>query len=373
MAKRDYYEVLGVSKGASEAELKKAYRKLAMKYHPDKNPGDADAEARFKEIGEAYAVLSDAQKRQAYDQFGHAGVEGAAGGGQGFGGFGGFGGGGMGDAFSDIFEDFFGGGGRSRSRVQRGADLRYDLDISFEEAFFGHEANLRIPRWDNCRACDGSGAKKGTGMHTCPTCKGAGQVRFQQGFFTVARTCTECQGTGQVVEHPCPECGGHGRVRKEHTLQVKIPAGIETGNRLRLSGEGEAGEQGGPPGDLYVVVTVAPHKTFDRDGQHVLLELPVSVTQATLGAHLEVPTMEEPVRLKIPAGTQTGKRFRLKGKGFPNLSGHGTGDQIVTVRVAVPKKLNTRQRELFEELAREMGEEPEEDASILGKVKGLFE
>ncbi|MBI5137595.1 MAG: molecular chaperone DnaJ [Nitrospirae bacterium] len=372
MAKRDYYEVLGVARGVAEADIKKAYRKLAMKYHPDKNPGDAAAEARFKEIGEAYSVLSDPEKRRAYDAFGHAGVDGQAGPG-GFGG--GMGAGGMGDIFSDIFEDFFGGagGGRARGRAERGADLRYDLDITFEQAFHGDEVKLRIPRYQQCEKCNGSGAKAGTGLKTCATCKGAGQVRFQQGFFTVARTCSDCHGQGQIVAEPCTTCHGQGKVRTEKTLNVKIPAGIESGNRLRLVGEGEAGSRGGPPGDLYVVVQVLIHDRFGRDAHHVTLDQPISFSQAALGASIEVPTMTEPVRLKIPAGTQTGKRFRLKGKGFTSLSGRGTGDQIVTVQVAVPTHLSARQKEILEQYARESGEEISAEGGIFEKVKNLFE
>jgi molecular chaperone DnaJ len=376
VAKRDYYEVLGVPRGASEAEIKKAYRKLAMQYHPDKNPGDTEAEGRFKEIGEAYAILSDSKKREAYDNFGHAGV------GQGAEGFGGFGAGGpgfggMGDIFSDIFEDFFGAGGggaRTRSRATRGADLRYDLEITFEQAFTGDEVNLKVPRYEQCSACKGSGAKAGTGLKTCPTCRGQGQVRFQQGFFTVARTCTDCQGTGQIVAEPCPQCHGAGKTHTQKSLHVKIPAGVETGNRLRLSGEGEAGERGGPPGDLYVVITVHPHPTFSREGDNIHLELPVAFTQAALGAQVEVPTMTEPVRLRIPPGTQSGKRFRLKGKGFPGLSGRGTGDEIVTVKVRVPTRLSPRQRELLESYAEESGEAVGAgDEGLFDKVKGFFE
>jgi len=375
VAKRDYYEVLGVPRDAGEADIKKAYRKLAMKFHPDKNPGDKDAEARFKEVGEAYAVLSDKSKREAYDNFGHAGVGMGA---EGMGGMGGFGGpGGMGDVFSDIFEDLFGGGGgpRARTRASRGADLRYDLEIDFSQAFFGDEVNLKVPRYERCGACSGSGAKAGTGLKTCPTCRGSGQVRFQQGFFTVARTCTECQGAGQIVAEPCPECHGAGKVHARKTLHVKIPAGVETGNRLRLSGEGEAGDRAGPPGDLYVVISVRPHERFTREGKNLHLELPVAFTQAALGSQVEVPTMTEPVLLKIPPGTQGGRKFRLKGKGFPDLGGHhGVGDEIVTVRVRVPTKLNARQRELLEAYAKESGEEVGAgDSGILDKVKGLFE
>jgi molecular chaperone DnaJ len=379
VAKRDYYEVLGVSRDASEADVKKAYRKLAMKYHPDKNPGDKAAEAHFKEVGEAYAVLSDHSKREAYNNFGHAGVGMGAEGMGGFGGFGGPGGpGGMGDIFSDIFEDFFGGGGggagRARTRATRGADLRYDLEVDFSQAFFGDEVNLKVPRYETCAACSGSGAKAGTGLKTCPTCRGTGQVRFQQGFFTVARTCTECQGAGQIVAEPCPDCHGAGKNPTRKTLHVKIPAGVETGNRLRLSGEGEAGERGGPPGDLYVVISVRPHQRFTREGKNLHVELPIAFTQAALGAQMEVPTMTEAVLLKIPAGTQNGRKFRLKGKGFHDLGGHGTGDEIVTVRVNVPSRLSARQRELLEAFAKESGEDVGAgDTGILDKVKGLFE
>ncbi|MDH5525794.1 MAG: molecular chaperone DnaJ [Nitrospirota bacterium] len=374
MAKRDYYEILGVSRDASEADIKKAYRKLAMKYHPDKNPGNAEAEAQFKEVGEAFAVLSSGEKRRAYDAYGHAGVEGGPGGA----GFGGFGGGGMGDInFSDLFESFFGGGGgggrRSSSRSRRGSDLQYNLEITFEQAFFGHEARLRIPRDETCGTCDGSGAKPGTGMRACGVCKGAGQVRFQQGFFTVARTCSECNGAGQVAAEPCRDCSGQGTVRTESTLQVKIPAGVETGSRLRLSGKGQAGERGGPSGDLYVVITVLPHKVFHREGDNIYAEVAVPFTVATLGGHVEVPTMTDPVRLKVPAGTQPGRRFRLKGKGFADLSGRGIGDQVVLVTIEVPTRLNASQRESLEAFAQEMGEEPEAGSGILGKVKSIFE
>jgi len=374
VAKRDYYEILGVPRGAGEAEVKKAYRKLAMQYHPDKNPGDTEAEGRFKEIGEAYAVLSDPKKREAYDNFGHAGVGQGA---EGFGGFGAGGFGGMGDVFSDIFEDFFGAGGggaRARTRASRGADLRYDLEITFEQAFNGDEVNLKVPRYEQCATCKGSGAKVGTGLKTCPTCRGQGQVRFQQGFFTVARTCTECQGAGQIVAEPCPDCHGAGKTHARKSLHVKIPAGVETGNRLRLSGEGEAGERGGPPGDLYVVIVVRPHPMFSREGDHIHMELPVAFTQAALGAQVEVPTMTEPVILKVPPGTQSGKKFRLKGKGFHNLGGRGTGDEIVTVKVRVPTRLSARQRELLEDFAKESGEAVGAgDEGILDKVKGFFE
>jgi len=378
VAKRDYYEILGVPRGATEAEIKKAYRKLAMQYHPDKNPGDSAAEASFKEVGEAYGVLSNAEQRKVYDAYGHAGLGGGGGPG-GFGGAGGFGGPGMGDVFSDLFEDFFGGGGgrggggRARARARHGADLQYNLEITFEQAFFGHEARLRIPRYEPCDTCNGSGAKPGTGMRTCGVCKGQGQVRFQQGFFTVARTCSECGGVGQVVSAPCGDCGGQGKVRTESTLQVKIPAGVETGSRLRLSGKGQAGERGGPSGDLYVVISVLPHEEFTREGDDIHLEIGIPFSIAALGGEVQVSTMTDPVRLKIPAGTQPGKRFRLRGKGFANVSGHGIGDEIVTATLTVPSRLSGRQRELLEAFAKEMGEEPQSDEGLLKKVKGLFE
>ncbi len=369
MAKRDYYEILGVNRNASEAEIKKAYRRLAVKYHPDKNPGDKHAEERFKEISEAYAVLSDAQKRANYDQFGHAGVEG-------MGGFssGGFSGSPFEDIFSDIFGDIFGGGHTRRgARGRRGDDLRYNLTISFEEAAFGLETRVQIPRHQDCEACGGSGARAGTAPRTCPTCRGAGQVRYQQGFFSLTRPCPDCEGEGRVIDDPCPQCRGTGRVRGKKTISLKIPAGVETGNRLKLTGEGEPGIGGGPPGDLYVVITVEDHPIFRREGNDVICELPVSFTQAALGHEFEVPTLDGKVKLKIPPGTQTGKVFKLPGKGIPVLQGYGRGDQLVVVRVETPTRLTPRQRELLEEFAREGGEDIHPiGKSFFDKVKELF-
>lgn len=368
LAKRDYYEVLEVKRNASEAEIKKAYRRLAIQYHPDKNPGNKQAEDKFKELSEAYAVLSDAQKRANYDQFGHAGVEG-------LGGFsnGGFGGTPFEDIFGDIFGDLFGGGARRSSRGRRGDDLRYNITISFEEAAFGVENKVQIPRHLTCDACHGSGAKAGTEPKTCATCHGGGQVRYQQGFFSLTRPCPDCAGAGKVIESPCPNCRGEGRVRGKKSISLKIPAGVETGNRLKLNGEGDPGSGGGPPGDLYVVISVAEHPIFTREGQDVICEIPISFTQAALGCELEVPTLDGKERLKIPAGTQSGKVFKIPGKGIPVLQGYGRGDQLVVARLETPVKLTARQRELLEEFAREGGE----DVHPLGKgffdkVKELF-
>jgi molecular chaperone DnaJ len=371
LAKRDYYEVLGVSRDASGDEIKKAYRKLALKYHPDRNPGNREAEDKFKEATEAYDVLSDSQKRQQYNLFGHAGVEGSAGG-QGFD----FGRGGFGDVFSDIFEDFFGGGTgtRTRSRAQQGSDLRYNLEISFEEAVMGKETKVKIPSWESCSDCGGSGAKKGTSLKTCPTCQGTGQLRFQQGFFTVSRTCNHCGGEGKIITTPCLSCRGAGRVQRERTLSLKIPAGVETGSRLRLAGEGEPGVYGGPPGDLYVFLTVQDHPFFKRGGDDILCEVPITFVQAALGAKIEVPTLKEKATLKIPAGTQSGKVFRLRGLGVPNVRGHGVGDQLVRVQVEVPTKLTPKQKELLEEYAKISDEKVQSEANgIFDKVKNLFE
>jgi len=371
LAKRDYYEVLGVNRNASETEIKKAYRKLALKHHPDKNPGDKEAEEVFKEASEAYAVLSDSQKRAQYDQFGHAGMNGG-----GFSeGFGGFGGGSpFEDIFGDIFGDIFsGGGGARRGRGRRGDDLRYNLTITFEEAAFGHETNIEVPRHQTCSTCSGSGSRPGSQPVTCPTCRGAGQVRHQQGFFSLTRPCPDCGGEGRIIKDPCPDCRGTGRVREKRSLSIKIPAGVETGNRLKLSGEGEAGAQGGPPGDLYVVITVKDHPIFQRDGRDVICEVPISFPQAALGHELEVPTLEGKVKLKIPAGTQSGKVLRLPGKGIPSLQGYGRGDQLVVVRVETPSRMTARQRELLEEFARESGEEVHPmGKGFFDKVKEMF-
>lgn len=350
MSKRDHYEVLGVAKNASEAELKKAYRRLAMKYHPDRNPDNAEAEIQFKEIKESYEILSDPQKRAAYDQFGHAGVEGA---GAGFGG-GGFGGGAsFSDVFGDVFGDIFGGGGGrggGGQRVQRGADLRYNLDLTLEEAVQGTTVKVRVPTYVTCETCGGSGAKKGSSPKTCSTCHGAGQVRMQQGFFSVQQTCPTCHGQGTVIDDPCNACHGHGRVQEQKTLSVKVPAGVDTGDRIRLSGEGEAGENGGPPGDLYVQVHVKEHPIFQRDDAHLYCEVPIAITTAALGGELEVPTLDGKVMLKIPAGTQTGKMFRMRGKGVKPVRGGPVGDLVCRVTVETPVNLTDKQKDLLKQL-----------------------
>lgn len=358
MAKQDYYELLGVSRDASDRDIKRAYRKLAMKYHPDRNPGDKEAEDKFKEISEAYEVLSDAQKKAAYDQFGHAGVDGQAGG---FGGGGGGFGGDFSDIFGDVFGDIFGGGGggggRRRSSVQRGADLRYNLDLTLEEAVRGCEKTLHVPTMVGCEVCGGSGAKKGTSAKTCPTCNGHGQVRMQQGFFSVQQTCPTCHGDGKIISDPCDSCHGQGRVEETKTLQVKIPAGVDTGDRIRLAGEGEAGTHGGPAGDLYVQVNVREHPIFQRDGKHLYCEAPISFVDAALGGELDVPTLDGRVKLKIPAETQTGKLFRLRGKGISPVRGGSTGDLLVRVVVETPVKLNSKQKELLREFQKATEEE----------------
>lgn len=351
--KRDYYEVLGVSKQASDAELKKAYRRLAMKHHPDRNPDDSEAEERFKEAKEAYEVLSDSQKRQAYDQFGHAGVGGAAGGHGGFGG-GGAGFGGFGDVFGDIFDNIFTGGGRSggggHSHSERGADLRYNLELTLEQAAKGHEVEVTVPTYVSCKTCDGSGAKKGTKPKTCETCEGQGQVRIQQGFFSIQQTCPSCHGQGQVIASPCGDCRGSGRTRESKKLKVKIPAGVDAGDRIRLSGEGEAGAHGGPNGDLYVQVSIKKHAIFERHENDLSCNVPISFATAALGGELEVPTLEGKVNLKIPAETQSGKVFRLRGKGVKSVRGYGTGDLLCRIFVETPVKLNKEQKNLLKEL-----------------------
>lgn len=347
MAKRDYYEVLGVERGASEAELKKAYRRLAMKFHPDRNPDDAEAEEKFKEANEAYEILTDANKRAAYDQYGHAGVDPNMGGGAG-----GFGGGGnFSDIFGDVFGDIFGGGGgRGRSSVQRGSDLRYTLELDLEDAVRGTTVTIKVPRLVGCKTCDGSGAKKGTSPATCTTCGGHGQVRMQQGFFSVQQTCPRCHGSGQMITDPCGDCQGQGRVEEHKTLSVKVPPGVDNGDRIRLTGEGEAGVNGGPTGDLYVVMAVREHKIFQRDGKNLYCEVPISFADAALGGELEVPTLDGRVKLKIPDGTQTGKLFRLRGKGVVPVRGGAAGDLLCRVALETPVNLTKRQRELLGEL-----------------------
>jgi len=345
MAKRDYYEVLGVEKGASEQELKKAYRRVAMKYHPDRNPDDKTAEEKFKEASEAYEVLSDAQKRAAYDQFGHAGVEGAGGMGGGAGGFGNFS-----DIFGDVFGDIFGAaGGRGRGGPSRGSDLRYTLDLDLEEAVKGTTVQIRVPTLVGCEVCDGSGSKPGTRPSTCTTCGGIGQVRMQQGFFAVQQTCPNCRGRGTLITDPCSKCHGKGRIEETKTLSVKVPPGVDTGDRIRLSGEGEAGPEGGPPGDLYVQVAVRAHEFFERDGKNLYCEVPIGFVEAALGGELEVPTLDGRVKLKVPAETQTGKLFRLRGKGVTPVRGGAPGDLLCRVVVETPVNLNSRQKELLRE------------------------
>ena len=347
MAKKDYYEVLGVNRDASEDDLKKSYRKLAMKWHPDRNPDNPKAEEHFKEAKEAYEVLTDAQKRAAYDQFGHAGVDPSAAGGAGAG-FGGFG-----DAFGDIFGDIFGGGaaggGRQRSTVFRGADLRYNLEISLEDAARGTETRIRIPALEECETCHGSGAKPGTQPTTCTTCGGHGQVRMQQGFFSIQQTCPRCHGTGKMVTNPCGTCSGSGRIKKHKTLAVKIPAGVDEGDRIRLSGEGEAGVNGGPSGDLYVVMQIKPHNVFTRDHNDLHCEMPVSFSIAALGGEIEIPTLDGYAKIKIPAETQTGKIFRLRGKGIKGVRSSSHGDLQCHVVVETPVSLTSRQKELLQE------------------------
>jgi molecular chaperone DnaJ len=350
MSKRDYYEVLEVTREISDVELKKAYRRLAMKYHPDRNPGDKQAEERFKEIQEAYDVLSEPQKRSLYDQFGHAGMDPFANA---------RGGGGFGDAFSDIFNDVFSdlfGNRDRRSRSYRGADFRYILELNLEQAAFGTTAQIRVPAVVQCEECGGSGAAPGSQSRTCPTCRGHGDVRVQQGIFSVQQTCPQCHGAGTVISEPCRQCQGEGRVRKEKTLSVNIPAGVDTGDRIRLSGEGEAGRKGGPPGDLYVEVKVKPHPIFQRDGIHLLCEMPISFTTAALGGELEVPTLDGQAMLKIPAETQTGKQFRLRSKGIRSVRGGEPGDLIVTVAVETPVNLTPEQKELLQRFEQLLGE-----------------
>lgn len=379
MSKRDYYEVLGVQKGASKDEIKKAYRKLALKYHPDRNPDDKDAESKFKEASEAAEVLLDENKKSRYDQFGHAGVDGQSG--FGHGGFGqGADFGDLGDIFGDLFGDMFGGGGgrrggRRRQRGTPGNDLQMGLDVTFEEAAFGAEKDITITRFVECGTCDGSGAKAGTQPTTCDMCQGMGEVRRQQGFFTVATTCPKCQGSGQMVKDPCGDCSGQGRKKKSVELEVKIPVGIDTNQRLKLSGEGDAGTQGAPNGDLYIVINVKDHAIFERDGFNVHCTIPISFSQAALGDEIEVPTLDGKVSVTIPEGTQSGKKMRLKGKGIQRLGAYGMGDLILTIHVETPTKMSSEQREIFERLAELESNEKSHPMSkgFFDKVKDLFQ
>jgi molecular chaperone DnaJ len=373
VSKRDYYEVLGVAKNASDQEIKSAYRKLALQYHPDRNPGNKEAEEKFKEAAEAYGVLADTDKRHMYDRFGHAGLGGAATGGFDPSVFTGFEDilGGLGDVFG--FGDILG-GGRRRGGPQRGADLRYDLEISFEEAARGTETALQIPRHETCETCAGSGAAEGSKPTTCPQCKGRGQLRYQQGFFTVARTCGQCHGTGSIITKPCPTCRGAGRVQQERKLTVRIPAGISTGQRMRLSGEGEAGTAGGPPGDLYVVVHVQEHAFYKRDGNDLYCEIPVQFTTLALGGDIEVPTLDGPESVSVPAGTQTGSSFRLRGHGVPDVGGRGKGDLHVIIKGLTPKKLTKEQKKLLEQFAATLPTEAHEPTPATGgDERGIFE
>ncbi|WP_370980016.1 molecular chaperone DnaJ [Agaribacterium sp. ZY112] len=349
MSKRDYYEILGVSKDVSEKDLKKAYRRVAMKHHPDRNPDNKESEEKFKEASEAYEILSDSQKRAAYDQYGHAGVDGQSGMG---GGFGGGGAGGFGDIFGDVFGDIFGGGGGGgRGGPARGSDLRYNLELSLEDAVKGKTVKIKVPTLVACKPCDGSGAKAGSKPTTCSTCGGHGQVRMQQGFFAVQQTCPTCRGKGTIISDPCTSCHGQGRVEETKTLSVKVPPGVDTGDRIRLSGEGEAGADGGPSGDLYVQMHVREHEFFQRDGKNLYCEVPISIFDACLGGEIEVPTLDGRVKLRIPAETQTGKMFRLRGKGVGSVRGGGaTGDLMCRVVLETPVNLNKEQTSLVEQL-----------------------
>ncbi len=373
MAQRDYYEILGVAQDASDEEIKKAYRRLAMKYHPDRNPDEEDAEERFKEAKEAYEVLSDSEQRAAYDRFGHAGVAGGMGGGAGAEGFGGFGG--FSDIFSDIFGDIFGGGQGGR-RAHRGADLRYTMDLSLEEAAQGTTVTIRIPSRVACGTCSGSGAAPGTSKRRCDTCNGMGQVRMQQGFFSVTQPCPDCGGEGEKIEQPCTDCRGTGTQREEKSLEVNVPAGVDSGDRIRLAGEGEPGDRGGARGDLFVEVRLKPHPIFERDDDDLRCEVPISVTQAALGDQVTVPTLAGEAKMKIPAGTQSGKTFRLRGKGIKGVRSAKPGDLLCTVRVETPVNLSERQKELLRELDAETDKDEStypQSKSWWGKVRDFLD
>lgn len=373
MADRDYYEVLGVARSASKEDIKKAYRKLAIQFHPDKNKGDKASEEKFKEATEAYEVLGDDQKRAAYDQFGKAGVSGQGGPGFGYKAYTDFS-----DIFGDIgdiFSEFLGGGfqgGRGRGGSRRGSDLRYNVEITLEDAALGKDLKIEIPRQETCDDCSGSGAKKGTTASVCPLCQGAGQVRRTQGFFSVTTTCPQCQGQGRVIANPCGTCSGSGLVEKKRTLNIKIPAGVESGSRLKIAGEGEAGPNGGTRGDLYVVTHIKRHAVFEREGNDLILEAPVPVTTAMLGGEIEVPTIDgKAVKMKIPAGTESGQIFRLKEKGMPYMGGYGKGDQHVVIQVRIPKNLSKKAKELTQELAKELSEASYGE-SVFSRLKSGF-
>jgi len=380
MAKRDYYEILGVAKNATEEEIKKSYRKLAMKYHPDRNPEDKAAEEKFKEAKEAYEMLSDTQKRAAYDRFGHAGVDPNAAAPGGFGGAGGAGfNGGFAEAFGDIFGDIFGGAAGSRggrSNAYRGADLRYNMEISLEQAAHGFATDIRVPAWDSCEVCGGSGAKPGTKPKSCATCGGSGAVRMAQGFFSIQQTCPTCHGSGRVIAHPCQNCHGEGRVKHNKVLEVSIPAGIDEGQRIRLAGKGEPGSNGGPPGDLYVEIRITPHEVFQRDGDDLHCEVPISIAAAVLGGDIEVGTLREKVSISIPEGTQSGKTFRLRGKGIKGVRSSYPGDLYCHVRVETPVRLTEKQKKLlrdFDQSVREGGGKHSPQAKgFMDKMKGFF-
>jgi molecular chaperone DnaJ len=365
MQEKDYYKILGVDRDATEDEIKRAFRKLAHEYHPDKRGGDKEAEEKFKAINEAYETLKDTEKRARYDRFGYAGI-----------GAGGFREAGFGtdfhDFFTDVFTDFF--GARRRPGPERGADLRYDLMIDFEEAAFGTEKKIKVPRTAQCSRCSGSGAKPGTQPVACPACNGAGQVRYQQGFFTISRTCSACEGVGTVIKNPCSHCRGTGKTKQTGTITVNIPQGVDTGSRLRLYGEGEYGERGGPPGDLYIVLTVKPHPIFKRENDDIICNVPISFTQAALGSSIDVPSLDGPVKIKVPPGTQTGKILKLRAKGIPSIRTGRRGDELVVLKIETPTKLNKRQRELLEEFAKISGDETmPEKKNFIDKVKELFE
>ena len=368
MSQRDYYEILGIDRSASDADLKKAFRRLAMKHHPDRNPDDSETEKLFKEAKEAYEVLSSPDKRAAYDQFGHAGVNQSAGGG--------FGGGGFGDAFSDIFGDIFGGGG-GRSRVRKGADLQYNLELSLEDAVAGTTVKIKVPAMKHCTSCSGSGAKQGSSPETCETCGGHGQVRMQQGFFSVQQTCPKCRGAGTTISDPCQTCHGAGRIKEHKSLSVEVPAGVDNGDRIRLSGEGEAGAAGAPPGDLFVQMHVKPHAIFERDNADLYCEVPIGIVTAALGGELEVPSLNGRMNLKIPPGTQTHKSFRMRGKGVKPVRGGPTGDLICRIVVETPVKLNAEQKELLQKLDSSMGKSAKKhspnEKSWLDGMKKFFE